>query len=163
TNPCPSNPPLTDGVAAIPSWNGWSAGLDNARFQTAEAAGMSAADVTKLKLKWAFGLPGGATSSSQPTVALDRIFVGSDNSSIYSMDGKTGCAYWAFRADSSGRFAPIVAPISGRAGSKYAVYFVTSRGSAYAVDAQDGKLLWKTTIDGLVNISGSAAYHDGRL
>src|SRR5262249_34664088 len=82
---------------------------------------------------------------------------------IYSMDAKTGCAYWAFRADSSGRFAPIVAPISGRAGSKYAVYFVTSRGSAYAVDAQDGMLLWKTTIDGLVNISGSAAYHDGRL
>src|SRR5262249_58341610 len=109
-------------------WNGWSASPDNARFQGANAAGIKAEDVPRLKLKWAFGLPGGSASSSQPTVALGRVFVGSDNANVYSMDAKTGCAYWGFHADGSGRFAPVVAPISEHAGSKFAVYFVTSRG-----------------------------------
>jgi len=163
TNRCSSNPPLASSLASVASWNGWSATTDNARFQTAQAAGLTAKDIPNLKLKWAFGLPGGATSSSQPTVALGRVFVGSDNANVYSIDAKTGCAYWAFRAEGSGRFAPIVAPISGHAGSQYAVLFVTSRGTAYAVDAQDGKQLWKTTIEGLLNISGSSAYYDGRL
>jgi polyvinyl alcohol dehydrogenase (cytochrome) len=163
TNACASNPPLAATLTSSLSWNGWSPTPNNARFQTAEAAGLKAEDIPKLKLKWAFGLPGGATSSSQPTVALGRVFVGSDNANVYSMDAKTGCAYWAFHADGAGRFAPIVAPISGHTGSKYAVYFVTSRGTAFAIDAQDGKQLWKTSIEGLVNISNSSAYYDGRL
>jgi polyvinyl alcohol dehydrogenase (cytochrome) len=162
-NPCSSNPSLMD-LAAVPSWSGWGAGGNNARFQTERSAGLKAADVPKLKLKWAFGLPGGSSVTSQPTVAFGRVFVGSDNASVYSMDAKSGCAYWAFRADASGRFAPIIAPVSGFPGSKYAIYFVTSRGSAYALDAHDGKQLWKTEITGgLHNISASAAYHEGRL
>ena len=39
-------------------WNGWGAGLTNMRFQSADVAGMTAGDVPRLKLKWAFGLPG---------------------------------------------------------------------------------------------------------
>src|SRR3954464_1810675 len=39
---------------AAPVWNGWGAGLANARFQSREAAAMTAADVPRLKLKWAF-------------------------------------------------------------------------------------------------------------
>jgi len=163
TNACASNPLLAANLASSPSWNGWSAENDNSRFQTAENARLTANDIPKLKLKWAFGLPGGASSSSQPTVALGRVFVGSDNANVYSIDAETGCAYWAFHADASGRFAPIVAPISGHGDSKYAVLFVTSRGTAYAVDAHDGKELWKTSIEGLVNISNSSAYYDGRL
>jgi polyvinyl alcohol dehydrogenase (cytochrome) len=162
TNPCASNPPLAD-IAAQAGWNGWGAGVDNARFQAAPAAGLSADGVPKLKLKWAFGLPGGSSSSSQPTVVGGRVFVGSDNAAIYSMDAQTGCAYWSFHADGPGRIAPIVAPITGYGAAKYAVYFVTARSSAYAVDAQDGKLLWKTEIKGRHVISASAAYHDGRL
>src|SRR5215467_3388496 len=56
SNPCSSNPPMTD-PAAGPSWNGWSPGDKNARFQSATAAGLSPAQVSTLKLKWAFGVP----------------------------------------------------------------------------------------------------------
>jgi len=55
---CSSNPPLGD-ISAKPMWNGW--GNDpttNSRFQTAKAAGLTAAQVPQLKLKWAFGFPG---------------------------------------------------------------------------------------------------------
>jgi polyvinyl alcohol dehydrogenase (cytochrome) len=161
TNRCTSNPPLGD-LAATPAWNGWG-GANNARFQTAAAAGLSAGDVPKLALKWAFGFPGGGVSSSQPTVALGRVFVASDNRAIYSIDARSGCAYWSFHADSIGRFAPVVGPISGYAGTRYAVFFVTGPGNAYAIDAQDGKQLWRSEVKGLHNVSASSSFHDGRL
>ncbi len=161
-NNCTSNPPLP-ALNQSAAWNGWSPTANNARFQSADAAGLSAADVPKLKLKWAFGLPLGASSSSQPSVVAGRVFVGSDNATIYSLDAKTGCAYWSYRAKAPGRYAPIVAPISGHAGVKHAVYFATSNRIATALDAQTGKLLWETSIPGQHGLSGSSAYHDGRL
>ena len=87
-----------------------------------------------------------------------------DNGVVYSLDAKTGCVYWAYQADMFGRFAPIAAPISGHPGTRYAIFFVTRSTTAYALDAHDGKLLWKTQIrTGLNNLSATAAYHDGRL
>ncbi len=161
-NRCAANPPLGD-LAGSPAWNGWG-GTGNARFQPAAAAGLTAAQVPRLRLKWAFGLPGGGISTSQPTVALGRVFVASDNRVVYSMDARTGCAYWAFHADSIGRFAPMVGPITGHGGTRYAVYFVTNPGHAYAVDAQNGRLLWRAEIfSGLQNVSASSTLHDGRL
>src|SRR5262245_45059636 len=48
TNPCPANPPMTN-PAAGPSWNGWSPGDKNARFQSAAGAGLTADQVPALK------------------------------------------------------------------------------------------------------------------
>jgi polyvinyl alcohol dehydrogenase (cytochrome) len=163
SNACSSNPSLAARLDSSPAWNGWGPDGSNARFQTAAGAGLKPSDVPRLKLKWAFGLPGGGTASSQPSVVFGRVFVGSDNGAVYSMDAGSGCFYWSFMADSPGRFAPVLGPISGHAGSKYAVYFATGTGMTYALDAQDGKLLWKTKIEGLLHISNSAALYDGRL
>lgn len=162
TNQCPANPALGN-FDLSKSWSGWG-GATNARFQTEQAAGLKASDVPKLKLKWAFGLPSGVSLYSQPAVAFGRVFVGSDDGVVYSMDAKTGCVYWAFKSDSFGRFAPIIAPISGYQGTRYAIFFVTRSVTAYAIDAQNGKLLWKNVVkDGLNNLSATAAYYDGKL
>ncbi|HEY7334163.1 MAG TPA: PQQ-binding-like beta-propeller repeat protein [Bryobacteraceae bacterium] len=161
-NACPANPSLAS-LDASPVWSGWG-GAGNARFQTATAAGLTAADVPKLKLKWAFGLPSGKSMYSQPAVAFGRVFVGNDNGAVYSLDAKTGCLYWGYQADMFGRFSPIAAPIAGIPGTRYAIFFVTRSTTAYALDAHDGKLLWKTKIrTGLNNLSATAAYHDGSL
>jgi polyvinyl alcohol dehydrogenase (cytochrome) len=162
TRSCPGNSELGK-LDASPVWSGWG-GAGNARFETKSASGLTPADVPKLKLKWAFGLPGGASMYSQPAVAFGRVFVGNDNGVVYSLDAKTGCVYWAYQADMFGRFAPIAAPITGHAGTKFAIFFVTRSTNAYALDAQDGKLLWKAQVrSGLNNLSATAAYHDGRL
>jgi polyvinyl alcohol dehydrogenase (cytochrome) len=161
TNRCTSNPPLGD-LATTPAWNGWG-GTTNARFQTAAASGLTPQNVTQLTLKWAFGFPGGGVSSSQPTVALGRVFVASDNRAVYSIDARSGCAYWSFHADSIGRFAPLIGQISGYPGTRYAMFFVTGPGHAYAVDAQDGTLLWRVEVTGFHNVSASSTLHDGRL
>jgi polyvinyl alcohol dehydrogenase (cytochrome) len=161
-NACPANAQLPK-LDSSPVWSGWG-GAGNARFQTKAAAGLTATDIPKLKLKWAFGLPGGMSMYSQPSVAFGRVFVGNDNGVVYSLDAKTGCVYWAYQADMFGRFAPIAAAISGHPGTRYAIFFVTRSTTAYALDAQDGKLLWKAQIrTGLNNLSATAAYYEGRL
>ena len=56
-------------------WNGWGADLTNARFQTANRAGLSADQVPRLKLKWAFAFPNAPLSWGPATVVGGRIFV----------------------------------------------------------------------------------------
>src|SRR5580765_6508321 len=67
TNSCPANARFGD-PAASPSWNGWGAGISNTRFQDQKTAGIAAADVPKLKVKWAFGFPGVKSVYGQPSV-----------------------------------------------------------------------------------------------
>ena len=162
-NHCTANPVFD--AKAGPSWNGWSAGLGNARFQPAAAAGLKAADVPHLKLKWAFGLPLGADSFSQPTVVGGRVFFGSDNGFVYSVDARTGCVYWSFHAQGAMRSAPTVAPIKGHAGVRYAVFVGDMVNHAYAIDAQTGQQIWMTRVDAQPrsHMTASPAYYDGRL
>src|SRR5580698_7690248 len=80
------------------SWNGWGVDPGNMRFQTAKAAGLTREDVPKLKLKWAFGFPGVATAFASPSVFGGRVFVGSADGTIYSLNAETGCIHWTFKA-----------------------------------------------------------------
>lgn len=155
--------PLGDPLAGS-TWNGWGADLANTRFQPAGAAALTPGNVPKLTLKWAFGFPNGRQAWGQPTVAGGRIFVGSDNGYVYSLDAATGCVYWSFQARGGVRTAITVAPIeSGDA--RYAVFFGDIRANVYAIDAATGKQLWtdKTDPHQVARITGAPAYHDGRL
>src|SRR5438552_6979397 len=51
-----------------PAWNGWGVNTSNTRFQDNSMAGFKAADVPRLKLKWAFGFPGELSADAQPTI-----------------------------------------------------------------------------------------------
>src|SRR5471030_216268 len=56
TGRCTASPLLTN-PASSPSWTGWSPSITNTRFQPAKDAGLTAAQVPQLSLKWAFGFP----------------------------------------------------------------------------------------------------------
>ena len=164
-NQCTADPPMKD-INAGPSWNGW--GVDpatNARFQPAKAAGLSAAQVPNLKLKWAFGFPLAEEAHSQPTVVGGRIFVGSDAGTVYSLDAASGCVYWSFQSDGAMRVAPTVASVKGPGATKFAVYIGDQRANMYALDADNGKLLWKTKVDEhpVAQITGAPTLYEGRL
>src|SRR6185436_2868042 len=60
-----------------PNWNGWGANVAQHRFQSAVMAQLPASQVSRLKLKWAFGFPGVNRAFAQPTVVGERVFVGS--------------------------------------------------------------------------------------
>lgn len=76
-----------------PHWNGWGVDPSQHRFQPAEMARLSPSDVARLKLKWAFGFPGATRAVTQPTVFGGRLFVGSQNGKVYSLNAKSGCVY----------------------------------------------------------------------
>src|SRR5688572_5312519 len=108
-----------------PSWNGWgNSPTNNARFQAEEAAGILADQVPRLKLKWAFGLPGDYSAVSQPIVMGGRLFLGSLAGKIYSLDAKSGCVHWMFQTDAGVRGAIHMAPVRGG----YAAFFGDMQG-----------------------------------
>ena len=151
---------------AGPSWNGWSPDVTNKRFQSAEQAGLAAAQVPKLKLKWAFGFPDTVSAYAQPTVAGGRVFVGAQNGTVYALDAKTGCTYWTFKTQSAIRAAIAIGsrrtPFGERA---FTVYVGDQSAHVYAVDAQTGDLLWAHKIDDLpgARVTGAPTLYQDRL
>ena len=145
-------------------WNGWGPGVANTRFQR-DTGGLSAADVPRLELKWAFGIPGATQSRAQPTVVGGRLFMASPSGAVYALDADSGCTYWTFDAESGVRTAISVGPVDLAGSSGYAIYFADAEARAYAVDAQTGELIWSRKVDDhrAARATGAPALHDGRL
>jgi polyvinyl alcohol dehydrogenase (cytochrome) len=163
-NACPTNPPIGD-AARGPSWNGWGADAANTRFQPANAAGLDASQVPKLKLKWAFGFPNGTSAYGQPTVVSGRVFVGTDTGYVYAIDAKSGCVYWSFLTKAGVRNAPTVAPIVSTGARRLAVYFGDLKANVYAIDAQTGAEIWTTHVEDhyTARVTGAPTFYGERL
>jgi polyvinyl alcohol dehydrogenase (cytochrome) len=149
-----------------PLWNGWGGSAANTRYQEAAMAGLTAADVPRLKLKWAFGFPGDLQSNAQATIAGGRLFVGSAGGIVYSLSATTGCIHWFFETGAPMRAAISIGRIETRPrGSRYAAFFADGSANAYALDAMTGKLLWKTKVERFptARVTGSPTLHAGRL
>ena len=160
---CAANAKTTQATLAGAAWNGWGAGLANTRFQTAAAAGLTAAEVPRLKLKWAFGVPGVASSGSQATIAAGRVFLGSMSGLFFALNAQSGCIEWVFDAGVGIRSTPTVAEIGPN--KTLTVFFGDTNAQVFAVDAVSGKPVWKVKLDQHPNamITGGTVYHDGRL
>ena len=117
--------------------------MNNARFQSAQAAGLNINQVRGLKLVWAFGFNGDVTAFSQPTVIDDQVFVGSAGGVIHALRAKTGCLQWTFQANGPVRSSVLVVP----QGSKHSLLFGDQTGWFYSLEAETGKLLWKKKVE----------------
>jgi polyvinyl alcohol dehydrogenase (cytochrome) len=161
---CASPAPLGD-LASHPLWNGWGPTLANTHFQSAGDAGLTAAQLPKLTLAWAFGFPEATSAWAQPTIAGGRLFVGSQNGTVYALDAKAGCVIWHYEAQGGVRGAVSIGRRTTGAEGRYGAYFSDQRGYAYAVDADTGKQLWRVLVDEhpLVRLTGSPVLHQGRL
>jgi polyvinyl alcohol dehydrogenase (cytochrome) len=149
-----------------PQWNGWGVNTLNTRFQDSAAAGLTVDQLSRLKVKWAFGFPGDIISYAPAAVVGGRVFVGSQGGKIYSLSAASGCVYWFFDAGAAVRAAISIAPVGAPIGTgTYAAFFGDQSANAYALDAITGKLLWKTKVDTfpLARITGSPVFHNGRL
>jgi polyvinyl alcohol dehydrogenase (cytochrome) len=129
--------------SSAPAWTGWSTGVDNARFQNLAGAGLAAADVPRLKLKWAFSLGEEISARSQPAVAGGRIFFGTVPGSVYSLDAHSGCIVWTSAVEGPIRSALVIGPGKDK---KHAGVFFGAGHDAYALDAETGAQLWKVRI-----------------
>ncbi len=153
---CQGNPASSPPAAR---WGVWGVNLANTRFQESAAAGLSAADVPRLKLKWAFALGKGTAVRSQPAVAEGRVFTADLTGLVYSLDAHTGCQYWKFKAAS-----PVRSGIAfDDKGTTPAVFFGDLKGNVYAVNAKSGDLLWQAHADQhfAAMITGTPQIHAG--
>ncbi|MBL8300773.1 MAG: PQQ-binding-like beta-propeller repeat protein [Rhodanobacteraceae bacterium] len=164
---CDVNTGMSD-PSKSPQWNGWGNGLANASFQSGKSAGLTPDQVKHLKLKWAFGFPDSFSAWSQPVIASQRIFVGSQAGVFYSLSVTSGCTYWQFEADAGVRSAASIvhfdAAARKRYGAEYGVLFGDTAGKVYALDAANGRLLWKVQVEThpLARITGSPTLYGDR-
>jgi polyvinyl alcohol dehydrogenase (cytochrome) len=149
-------------LTALKGWNGWGVDFANSRFQSSSAAGLSADDIPKLKLKWAFGIPNTGVMYGQPTVVDGALFFGSADGTVYALDGRSGCVHWTFKAPATVRSAISIGSFSGK---RMAAYFGDVKANVYAIDAASGELLWETQIDEhpAARVTGALKIYQGRL
>jgi polyvinyl alcohol dehydrogenase (cytochrome) len=153
---CKSDP---DPPSPASDWDGWGIDLSNTRFQPQAAAGLTAAQVPHLKLKWAFGFPGAWATYGQPTAFAGRIYEGSENGTVYSLDAQTGCVYWTFKVADTVKTAVAIDPRGKIA------FLGDTGGNVYALGAFDGTLRWKTHVEehAAARITGSPVLVNDRL
>ena len=150
--------------AGAPQWNGWGVDHFNTRFQSAAAAGISADQVSELKVKWVFGLPMDFRTS-QPTVVGGRVFVGTMKGLVYALDAKTGCLHWSVKTSAGVRSTPVVDSLPATNPPRYVVYVGDVEANLYALDAQSGKQIWRVKIDHhpLARITATPKTHGNRI
>ena len=138
-------------------WRGWSPGVENARSQTAQRSRLSANEIPKLALKWAFAFPDASSAWSQPTVAGGRLYVGSQNGTVYALGKATGCIRWTFAAAGGVRTSITI--------GNGAIYFGDTAANVYAIDEEQGSERWRRSVEShpLARITGSPTLHDGRI
>ena len=128
-----------------PQWNGWGADLNNSRFQLAAMAGIAPDQVSRRRLKWAFGFPLTTNANAQPTVVGGLLFVGGGDSKVRALcHAKSGCTRWAFPTEAPVRTAISFAPLDN---DQFAIFFGDVRANVYAVNAMTGALIWKSKVD----------------
>ncbi len=145
-------------------------GNESRRFIPKEIAKLSAAEVGKLQVKWAFGFPDAIRARSQPAILGGTLYTGSEDGTVYALDQKSGCIRWTFKASNVVRTAITAGTMpSERKKEKQkqppAIYFGDQSANVYAIDAVTGKLRWKKSADEqpMAHITGSITFNDGVL
>ena len=148
---------VTFDLREAPEPYGW--GYNTSRFIPKKSGGLDSSNITKLKLKWAFGFPYSQRARSQPLFALGSIFVGSQSGDVYALDLDTGCIKWNFTASAEVRTAIIMDEWKNGTipSQRPYLYFGDIIGNAYAIDAQNGELIWKIKANNHPNSTITAA------
>ena len=149
---------LTQPVA----WNGWGGGVGNTRHRAGESI-LTKSNVGQLELKWAFAYPDATRARSQPVVTEEVTFIGSQEGTIFALDNTNGCPWWTFSADAEVRGAIFVD--TDDQGAPETLLVGDFGGSAYAISAQTGELIWKREVHEhpQATITGSVIAHEDTL
>ena len=98
-------------------------------------------------LRWTYTTKGQVWSS--PAVAVGKVYVGSDDGSVYALNASNGDLVWSFPTGSMVRSSPVV--------SNGVVYVGSDDGTVYALNASNGNLVWSYNIGGQVWSSPAVA------
>jgi polyvinyl alcohol dehydrogenase (cytochrome) len=156
-NLCPAKPgPAEPGQS---DWGSWGVGPRNQLMQP--SPGIAAADVSKLKLKWAFAYPGG-TAGAEPVAVGGRLYLATAGG-LFALDAKTGCTYW--HSDAGAGAKMVTAAVTPSSNGRLRLYFGNAKAEVSAVDADTGAVLWTQKVDDHPSgrVTGPVTVHGGRI
>jgi len=147
---------------AASGWNGWGVDAANTRFQP--NPGFAAADIGKLKLKWAFSYTG-AMVYGQPTIIGGRVFVTSQTGRVQALNAQTGCTIWTAELGAATRTAITVTAAPPGVKAHAVAYLADEKARVHALDADTGAELWAAKIEDhkAALITGAPAVFGGRV
>ncbi len=150
-----------------PAFHGWGLDASNSHSVPADKAGLTAAELPRLTLRWAFAVPDAIETRAQPAIAGGAIYLGGTNGTVYALDAESGCARWAYRAKSGIRSGVTVSPWeAGDSDARPLAYFGDNLGNTYAIDAATGEEVWTrrvydhpaTLLTGPATLSGDTLF-----
>jgi polyvinyl alcohol dehydrogenase (cytochrome) len=128
----------------VPNWGYTATG---SRYNAAEHT-ITAANVHRLRLAWAFAVPTATGQQSQPAVVGGTIYFGGTDGNFYALNARTGTLRWRFRTST------VVAPGAtgnalrdGPAVAGGTVYFGDKHSDLFALNARTGRLRWFRRLD----------------
>ena len=147
------------GVATFAS-DAWGIDARNTRFQPKTA--ITAANVSRLRLKWVYGF-GTDMPRSYPLVTEDTIFAGDAGHGVVALNRANGCARWTFA-----HAGPIGTGILHETRGGQTSLFFSDRypSHMYALNASDGTLRWDREAPGdnpVAMLSGTPLVDRGRM
>ena len=141
-----------------PRVEGWGVDLANKRYFGEQLTNISIADLPEMELAWAFAFPDASRVRSQPTVAGDTLFIGSQAGQVMALDRNTGCVRWTFTTVAEVRTGIVATQWStGANGVAPIVFFGDLIGNVYALDALTGELRWRDRPDAHPSLTITAA------
>jgi polyvinyl alcohol dehydrogenase (cytochrome) len=126
-----------------------------------EEAGLKAADIPNLELKWAYGFAGDVTAFAAPSVLDGTLIVGSAGGAVQALDAGSGCIFWVYQATGPVRSGMAVATEGGDT----TIVFSDQNGWVYSVDARSGKLRWRKRPEQheATRLTGTPAVYQGMV
>ena len=141
-----------------PAFTGWGLDDQNTRAIPDDVASLTEKEVKALKPLWVFAFPKAQRVRSQPGFAGGSLFVGSQDGTVYSLNARTGCIRWTFRARSEVRTGIVTTGWEkGDQSARPRLYFGDLNGRVYANDAITGENLWVTKVEDHPNVTVTAS------
>lgn len=153
-------------TGAPTSYPFWGVDAGNTHFVPADMAGIDAANVGDLKLKWALAIPNATRVRSQPAFAGGAVIFGGQDNQVRALDEETGCLRWSFESDAEVRTGITVQSWDkDDADANPLAFFGDVTGNAYAIEAFTGKQVWKISADdhASTTLTGAPTYYDATL
>jgi polyvinyl alcohol dehydrogenase (cytochrome) len=128
-------------LSSPPTVGSFGLNLQSHRRMTAQQAGLTSADLKKLRLAWAVAFPQVAALRSQPIVVGTTLFiVVGEAFRVYALDSETGCVKWTYKSETPLRTSPTYAELPD--GSRKVLMFGDTAGRVHQIDAQTGTRIW---------------------
>lgn len=145
-----------------PVFPGWGMDANNSHAIPTDVAGIGAADLPRLTLRWAFAVPDAIEMRSQPAIAGGAVYLGGTNGTLYALDLASGCVRWTYQAAAGVRSGMVISPwTAGDESARPLAHFGDSLGNAYAIDAASGEEVWvvRAGDHGAAILTGTPALH----